>query len=60
MVRRWSGERGRGGDGVNGPSVSVVWCVRVDMTDRLRMVSVLSYLLGFLGVLLECFWMYTK
>ena len=30
MVRRWSGERGRGGDGVNGPSVSVVWCVRVD------------------------------
>ena len=39
MVRRWSGGRGRGGDGVNGPSVSVVWCVRVDMTDRLRMVN---------------------
>ena len=55
MVRRWRGGRGRGGDGVNGPSVRVVWCVRVDMTDRLRMVSVLSYLLFFFGSFIRMF-----
>ena len=40
---------------MNGPSVRVVWCVRVDMTDRLRMVSVLSYLFFFFGSFIRMF-----